>query len=343
MKQPNLLLNEIVLHILSYLTLSSSFFAEDSKVNKVETIKSINKIYLVNKQFNECAVLAFDEKIYKEMLMRDFLKLVNVDFTAIKSNNYNYKTIYANLNHYRIEKIRDRHIKYRQNKLQKVIEIAVNEKHKYRINISVFGKDGVGKSSFTLRFTLNDFVEEYDPTIEDIFRKLTEVDGEMNLLEVTDTSSYVEDQTPKLREMNIRSTNCFIIICDLTDKSTLQEVEERIKMFYKVKETNELPIIIVGNKLDLIMEDCNKRQITREMINEITERNCKLSKELKPIYFEASAKSELNVTEIFHEAVRFCHLTLMDWNEIVLKLLNGEPLFKEFNVPQKNKSKCYLM
>ena len=45
------------------------------------------------------------------------------------------------------------------------------------LQIVVLGSGNVGKSSITIRFTQDQFVEDYDPTIEDSYRKHIVVDG----------------------------------------------------------------------------------------------------------------------------------------------------------------------
>ena len=72
----------------------------------------------------------------------------------------------------------------------------------------VVGGGGVGKSALTIQFSQNHFVDEYDPTIEgmyrvshtppDSYRKQCMIDNEMVLLDVLDTagqeeSSYVPE------------------------------------------------------------------------------------------------------------------------------------------------------
>ena len=48
--------------------------------------------------------------------------------------------------------------------------------------IVVLGGGGVGKSALTIRLVSDDFLEEYDPTIEDSYRKQTELDGKSVML-----------------------------------------------------------------------------------------------------------------------------------------------------------------
>ena len=44
--------------------------------------------------------------------------------------------------------------------------------------IVIVGEGGVGKSALTIQFLQNEFLEDYDPTIEDSYRKQAVIDGE---------------------------------------------------------------------------------------------------------------------------------------------------------------------
>lgn len=57
--------------------------------------------------------------------------------------------------------------------------------------IVVLGSGGVGKSALTVQFVQGVFVEKYDPTIEDSYRKQVEVDGQQCMLEILDTAGTV--------------------------------------------------------------------------------------------------------------------------------------------------------
>lgn len=62
--------------------------------------------------------------------------------------------------------------------------------------IVVLGSGGVGKSALTVQFVQGIFVEKYDPTIEDSYRKQVEVEGQQCMLEILDTAGTVSRWTP---------------------------------------------------------------------------------------------------------------------------------------------------
>ena len=59
--------------------------------------------------------------------------------------------------------------------------------------IVVLGSGGVGKSALTVQFVQGIFVEKYDPTIEDSYRKQVEVEGQQCMLEILDTAGTVRE------------------------------------------------------------------------------------------------------------------------------------------------------
>ncbi|XP_006898003.1 PREDICTED: ras-related protein Rap-1b-like isoform X2 [Elephantulus edwardii] len=109
----------------------------------------------------------------------------------------------------------------------------------------VLGSVGVGKSALTVQFVQGIFVEKYDPTIEDSYRKQAEVDAQQCMLEILVTAGTV-------------------------------------------------PMILVGNKCDL--ED--ERVVGKEQGQNLARQwnNC--------AFLESSAKSKINVNEIFYDLVR---------------------------------------
>lgn len=54
------------------------------------------------------------------------------------------------------------------------------------------GGGGVGKSCLTIQFIQNHFVSDYDPTIEDSYRKQLSVDGVAVMADILDTAGQEE-------------------------------------------------------------------------------------------------------------------------------------------------------
>ena len=55
----------------------------------------------------------------------------------------------------------------------------------------IVGGGGVGKSALTTQFIVNKFVDEYDPTIEDSYRKQVEVDGQQCMYVTTLRQAFI--------------------------------------------------------------------------------------------------------------------------------------------------------
>ncbi len=61
----------------------------------------------------------------------------------------------------------------------------------------VVGRGGVGKSCLTMRFVSNQFLENYDPTMEDSYRKRVCIDDESCMLDIR--SAVTSPDVPYLR------------------------------------------------------------------------------------------------------------------------------------------------
>ncbi|KAI0059198.1 hypothetical protein BV25DRAFT_1809429 [Artomyces pyxidatus] len=156
----------------------------------------------------------------------------------------------------------------------------------------VFGAGGVGKSALTVRFIRDEFVENYDPTIEEEYRRPIEVDGEHSLLEVLDTAGA--EQFTALNEVYIKSGRGFILVFSLTQEASLQEVDNLRKQIYRIKgENSRVPIVLVGTKLDL----ANEREVEHSSLVELSAR-------WGVPFYETSAKRNWNVKDVFEDLVR---------------------------------------
>ncbi|KAJ8657762.1 hypothetical protein O0I10_006577 [Lichtheimia ornata] len=156
----------------------------------------------------------------------------------------------------------------------------------------VLGSGGVGKSALTVQFVQSIFVEKYDPTIEDSYRKQVEVDGTQCILEILDTAGT--EQFTAMRDLYMKSGQGFLLVYSITSMVTLNDLEPLREQILRVKDSNSVPMVLVGNKCDLEQE----RMVPREQ-------GMMLSQQWgsKPFY-ETSALARINVDEIFFDLVR---------------------------------------
>ena len=66
-------------------------------------------------------------------------------------------------------------------KIAFLVNMASTQLREYKL--VVVGGGGVGKSALTIQFIQSHFVEEYDPTIEDSYRKQCVIDDEVAVLD----------------------------------------------------------------------------------------------------------------------------------------------------------------
>merc|ERR1712083_550419 len=115
--------------------------------------------------------------------------------------------------------------------------------------IVVLGSGGVGKSALTVQFVQGIFVEKYDPTIEDSYRKQVEVDGQQCTLEILDTAGT--EQFTAMRDLYMKNGQGFVLVYSITAQSTFNDLYEIRDQILRVKDSEDVPIILVGNKCDL--------------------------------------------------------------------------------------------
>merc|ERR1712242_597859 len=165
--------------------------------------------------------------------------------------------------------------------------------------IVVLGGGGVGKSALTIRLVTNNFLEEYDPTIEDSYRKSVVIDDKACLLDILDTAG--QEEFSSMQDQWMREGQAFLVVYSITSRATFDEAIIMREKILRCKEEEEPPIVLVGNKCDL--ED--QRQVQ-------TAEGAALAKEWgeNSSFFETSAKEKINHEECFYAAVRLVRAQL---------------------------------
>lgn len=156
----------------------------------------------------------------------------------------------------------------------------------------VIGEGGVGKSSLTIQFFQKQFLDYYDPTIEDQYIQHCEIDGQWVVMDVLDTAG--QEEFSAMREQYMRSGRGFLLVYSVTDEQSFREARKLYRQVLRVKDRPEYPVLLVANKVDLV----NQRKISEQQGRQLAD-------ELKLPYIETSAKDPpINVDAAFHELVR---------------------------------------
>ena len=150
----------------------------------------------------------------------------------------------------------------------------------------VLGSGGVGKSALTVQFVQGIFVEKYDPTIEDSYRKQVEVDGQQCMLEILDTAGT--EQFTAMRDLYMKNGQGFVLVYSITAQSTFNDLQDLREQILRVKDTEDVPMVLVGNKCDLEDERVVGKDQGLNMARQFN--NC--------AFMETSAKAKIGVNDV---------------------------------------------
>jgi len=161
------------------------------------------------------------------------------------------------------------------------------DKADYLFKTIVVGDSGVGKSSLLLRFTDNDYHENFCPTIGVDFRVKTVVHEDKSIkLNIWDTAGQEKYQT--ICYSYYKGADGILLVYDVTDEQSFRNVEKWLEQIKEMSLKNP-KLILVGNKSDRI----NMRTITREEGEALADK-------YKMDFIETSAKSGFEVNNAFY-------------------------------------------
>ncbi len=90
----------------------------------------------------------------------------------------------------------------------------------------------------TVQFVQGIFVEKYDPTIEDSYRKVVEVDGQQCMLEILDTAGT--EQFTAMRDLYMKNGQGFLLVYSITAQSTFNDLQDLREQILRVKDTEDV-------------------------------------------------------------------------------------------------------
>ena len=158
----------------------------------------------------------------------------------------------------------------------------------YVYKLSLIGDGGVGKTSMAQRYVHGVFKADYKATIGTFISK-----KECQFEKLNTSVKFIiwdlagQDQFQRLWPDYMTETRAGIIIFDITNKESFENIKKWYEIITRVADPNVI-LILVGNKVDLK----NSREVS-------TTEGMDLAKELNIYYMETSVKNNENIDEVF--------------------------------------------
>lgn len=191
--------------------------------------------------------------------------------------------------------------------------------------VIMVGSGGVGKSALTLQFMYDEFVEDYEPTKADSYRKKVVVDGVEVQVDILDTAG--QEDYAAIRDNYFRSGEGFLCVFSITEHESFLQTADFREQILRVKNDDNIPFLLVGNKMDLD----NKRQVSSQ------EAQTK-AQQWKVSYVETSAKTKENVDKVFYDLMKL----IRDKKNAELNQAARRPQGGSRNKPSRKK-KCTIL
>lgn len=156
--------------------------------------------------------------------------------------------------------------------------------------IAVMGFRSVGKSSLSIQFVEGQFVDAYDPTIENTFAKVLKVRGDEYEIKIVDTAGQDEYSImPSHYSMDIHG---YVLVYSINSQKSFDVVRIIHDRLLDITGKVNFPMVLVGNKTDLHRE----RMVSTEIGKRVAE-------SWNALFLETSAKRNESVSEIFSQLI----------------------------------------
>ena len=189
------------------------------------------------------------------------------------------------------------------------------------IRLSIIGDSRTGKTSIINRYLGQEFSIDMISNIgidkQEVIKKMK--DGNEMKIIIWDTAG--QERFHSISSGTIKNSQGIIVCFALNDRSSFDNV---LTWLQDVREiSSKIPIVLFGNKCDLIEE----RKVTNEEAKEFADNN-------EIIYFETSAKDNINIKEGFEKISEDAYSKALAEEEAKIELLK-----KNNNNNKKNKKR----
>jgi len=166
---------EVILHTFTFLFHNDNLSNNDDQV--MTTLDALSKQISQNEMVKTMSEQHWKNRLHSCLGSANEEEWMHVQ-EVIQNKKTTYKRIFALLSHYMHLEHKSKAVKPNVHRIGNVPELK----------FAVVGAGGVGKSTTTIQYIQGIFVEEYDPTIEDSYRKMTKFRGQDVLLDILDTA-----------------------------------------------------------------------------------------------------------------------------------------------------------
>ena len=160
----------------------------------------------------------------------------------------------------------------------------------YLLKYIIIGDISVGKSNLLLRYIHGQFREGRNVTVGVEFGAKSEIIGDKTYrIQIWDTAG--QENFRSITRGYFKNSACALVVYDITRRDSFNNVRDWIEEC-KNSSPKDILIVLVGNKSDL--ED--NRDVSQEEGQELADG-------YGILFFEVSAKTGINVNEIFSSSV----------------------------------------
>jgi hypothetical protein len=112
------------------------------------------------------------------------------------------------------------------------------------------GTKGTGKSALAIRFSHEFFMEAYDPTVEDSYRKRLNIGDKEVSVELQKVADY-EPNEGFSNGQQIRDASGFVLVYSVSDSASFEAILTAKQQIEKVKGSGFIPMVLCGAKADV--------------------------------------------------------------------------------------------
>ncbi|CAL8088207.1 unnamed protein product [Calicophoron daubneyi] len=160
----------------------------------------------------------------------------------------------------------------------------------YMFKLLIIGNSSVGKTSFLFRYADDSFTSAFVSTVGIDFKVKTILRKDKRVkLQIWDTAGQERYRT--ITTAYYRGAMGFILMYDITNEESFNAVQDWVTQI-KTYSWDNAQVVLVGNKCDL----ADDRAVS-------TEWGKRLAQQLGLEFFEASAKEDINVKNVFERLV----------------------------------------